>query len=240
MEFFDKSKPITSTIGLVFLVIFGPFIFVKVLLEHLLGRNDAVDYQRDDQTENFALALAHPISRSHFNQRQFFSENQPNTEVLDKLAPLLRDFLAISRHEPVEQIQKNLAERIGAEWYRIDVAAIRDADDPQGLLALACARVAFVVRCAGLLGWIDEDLQWRILHLNAERAKDCFASWKEFGDAYVIGRQQWVAQSRSEPLGQHTKPSEIEEWTRKWSHPWHKIKWPNRALQGETPIEIEA
>lgn len=45
------------------------------------------------------------------------------------------------------------------------------------------------------------DGAWRVLLLNAQRAQDCFECGEDFGYAFIIGRRQWVASFRADPLG---------------------------------------
>ena len=90
-------------------------------------------------------------------------------------------------------IARQLPDGLRQRWFTLDLQRLQAGDDPHAAMAFACARVAFHVRCAWLLGWVDEALHQQILHLNACRARDCFDSWQAFGQAYARGRSQWLA-----------------------------------------------
>lgn len=118
-----------------------------------------------------------------------------------------------------------------ASWFTLDLQRLQAGDDPHAAMAFACARVAFHVRCAWLLGWLDEALHQQILHLNACRARDCFDSWQAFGQAYARGRSQWLARGRADVLGRSVTPEEVQQWVADPRHPWHAMPWQPQAVR---------
>jgi LSD1 subclass zinc finger protein len=72
------------------------------------------------------------------------------------------------------------------------VRAYRQQIERQGLTAWDCGRLASVVGWGFHAGWSDENETWRILHGNAVRVQQTYGSWREFGDAYMMGRMWWA------------------------------------------------
>jgi hypothetical protein len=151
---------------------------------------------------NRALALAHPMA---FHAVAGGFANRPLLQLDDGLVQLLR--------------------LVKTRWFSQDLDQLTPVDQPRDAMAFACARTAFFVRSAALLGWIDPDLQWQVLMLNAARAKDCFHGWDDFAHAYVRGRNQWVDAGRSDALGQRIPDADLARWLKSGWHPWGKWRW---------------
>lgn len=183
-------------------------------------------YVLDDHW-NWTLALADPMA---FGRIKGGFTDAPMPQLADSLQqslrPALLHLLGLRSDVDDAQLRATLPARLQACWYRIGLDALRPDDTPRDALALACARVAFATRTAALLGWLDEATQWQILHHNAQRAADCFASWKDFGTAYARGRRQWVAHSRADSLGVAFTEEEVAQWVSNRDHPWHWLPWP--------------
>ncbi|MNH29438.1 hypothetical protein D3C79_896690 [compost metagenome] len=96
-------------------------------------------------------------------------------------------------------------------------------------MAFACARVAFLVRCGVLMHWLEPELAWRVLLLNAQRAQDCFDSWEDFGKAYKLGREQWVAAFRVDSLGEVFNEQHLHQLLTPGSGAWADIPWRTPA-----------
>lgn len=60
-------------------------------------------------------------------------------------------------------IHEQLPRLLKTTWFSRDLDQLTPADQPRDAMAFACARTAFFVRCAGLLGWVDEALHWEVL-----------------------------------------------------------------------------
>ena len=131
-----------------------------------------------------------------------------------------------------EQLRVELPKLLRTRWFSIDLEDTPPEDDPADALAFACGRVAFAVRLAGLLGWLDEDTQWQLLQQNAQRARDCFGSWTEFGCAWARGRRQWVARARADGLGFAFTEADVQAWAADRSHPWGYMAWGEAAAAG--------
>ena len=100
-----------------------------------------------------------------------------------------------------EEATQYIAEYYEATWFRADLHAMPETDDPRSAIAFACVRVAFFTRILMLMEWLDRDSAWRVLLLNAQRAQECFSGRKDFGRYYRAGRRQLTAQFRADPLG---------------------------------------
>ncbi|MFS4553046.1 DUF1266 domain-containing protein [Comamonas resistens] len=189
------------------------------------ARGDMISYQAGSPERNWALALAHPTAY-HAMQGGFACDLGGADEALAKqLRPMILHHLGLRTDLGEEQVRQQLPGALRQRWFTLDLQRLQRSDEPRAAMAFACARVAFFVRCARLLDWIDEAAQWQVLMLNAQRAQQCFGSWLEFGQAYAQGRAQWVAQGRSDVLGKVVSTEEVAAWVTEEQHPWHCMDW---------------
>ena len=196
------------------------------------ARGDMISYQAGSPERNWALALAHPTAY-HAMQGGFACDLGGADEALAKqLRPMILHHLGLRTDLGEEQVRQQLPGALRQRWFTLDLQRLQRSDEPRAAMAFACARVAFFVRCARLLDWIDEAAQWQVLMLNAQRAQQCFGSWLEFGQAYAQGRAQWVAQGRSDVLGKAFTTEEVAQWVTQEQHPWHAMSW-NLPLGGD-------
>ncbi|MGP1630655.1 MAG: DUF1266 domain-containing protein [Giesbergeria sp.] len=184
-----------------------------------------VDYRLTAE-RNRALALAHPMA---FQAMEGGFADRP-MKVLDDshvqlLRPLTLHHFGLRTDLSESAIHEQLPQLVKTRWFSQDLDQLIPGDQPRDAMAFACARAAFFVRSAALLGWIDESLQWKILQLNAGRAKDCFSDWQDFGRAYARGRNQWVGAGRSDALGQRISEPDLNKWLKSGWHPWKKWRW---------------
>lgn len=199
------------------------------------ARGDMISYQAGSPERNWALALAHPTAY-HAMQGGFASDLGGADEALAKqLRPMILHHLGLRTDLGEEQVRQQLPGALRQRWFTLDLQRLQRSDEPRAAMAFACARVAFFVRCARLLDWIDEAVQWQVLMLNAQRAQQCFGSWLEFGQAYAQGRAQWVAQGRSDVLGKVVSTEEVAAWVAEEQHPWHCMDW--KLPLDETEVE---
>jgi hypothetical protein len=141
----------------------------------------------------------------------------------------LLHYLELPPHTSDEEAIQDIAKRYEATWFRADLHAMSDADDPQAAIAFACVRVAFFTRILMLMDWIDRDSAWRVLLLNAQRAQECFSGWKDFGRKYLIGRRQWTASFRADPLGATFGDDELARLTGALQ-PWALMPWDSSII----------
>lgn len=216
--------------GLIGLWLFGKFILWllspwrrRYAARSKIGRVGDYGLTRE---RNRALALAHPMA---FHAVDGGFANRPVVRLGKELEQLLRPLtlhhfgLRTDLSESI--IHQQLPQLVQTRWFSQDLDQLIPADQPRDAIAFACARTAFFVRSAALLGWIDPELQWQVLMLNAARAKDCFVSWDDFAHAYVRGRKQWVDASRSDALGQRIADADLAKWLKSRWHPWGKWRW---------------
>jgi hypothetical protein len=128
-----------------------------------------------------------------------------------------------------EAVRSHFRATLEQQWYRLDLQALTANDEPRAAMAFACARVAFLVRCALLMRWIEPDLAWLVLLLNAQRAQDCFDSWEDFGTAYKSGREQWVAAFRVDSLGKAFPEQHLRQLLAPGSGAWADTSWHTPA-----------
>jgi hypothetical protein len=179
-----------------------------------------------DARQNRALALAHPIA--HARALAAFANPKaapPTPQQAQALRASLLHILGLRANAGDDAIRAALPELLRHQWFRIDLERLRADDDARAALAFASARLAFAVRSATLLGWLDPALQWEVLYQNAQRASDCFASWQEFGAALAHGRRQWIAGARADSLGVAFDDAQLARWLGSRGHPWRSMGW---------------
>ena len=175
---------------------------------------------------NRALALAHPMA---FHAVSGGFANRSMLALDDGLVQLLRPLtlhhFGLRTDLSESAIHQQLPRLVKTRWFSQDLDQLTPGDQPRDAMAFACARTAFFVRSAALLGWIDPDLQWEVVMLNAARARDCFNGWDDFAHAYVRGRNQWADAGRSDALGQRIHEADLARWLKSNWHPWGKWRW---------------
>lgn len=67
-----------------------------------------------------------------------------------------------------------------------------------GILAWDLGRAAFVCHLCLESGYIHKDEAWAFLMNNASIIQQSYASWQEYGTAYIIGRQFWGSEYEDE------------------------------------------
>lgn len=179
-----------------------------------------------DPRHNRILALAHPMA-FHRIEGGFANCDLPGAEdeLARQLRPLLLHFFALRGTLDDAGIRAALNQSIHSRWFRIDLDALHPEDDPRDAMAFACARVTFAVRAAAMLGWLDEETHWQILRQNAQRASDCFESWRDYGESWARGRRQWVSRARADSLGFAFDETLVARWVNSPHHPWGRMPW---------------
>jgi hypothetical protein len=186
-------------------------------------RNNAYALENE---QNWALALAHPAAMKRIKNGFADSVLPPFTESLTAiLRPALLHYFGLRVDSSDEVLREFFTKQLPAKWFTLDLKALHSEDDAKDIMAFACARLAFAVRCAACLTWLDQEMQWRILEFNAQRARECFSSWQEFGQACARGRRQWLSQSRSDSLGTNFSEDDVGQWLQDPHHPWCTIPW---------------
>lgn len=209
----------------VVLLIIRRDVFVRVLrwLIDAFEEQSALDFMENNPERMRLLALAHPVLKNH----SLYAEL--DTDLEDNIKELQQDLkiqLDINRAHTPEHIQRYFTAQAKTQWMRWDVDQLKPDDDWRDGMAFACARAALALRASHLLGWLDEDTQWQLLLFNAQRAQACFDSWQDFAQAWMRGRQQWIARSRMDLLGTTFNEEDIDHWLEQGDHhPWSHLNW---------------
>jgi len=194
-------------------------------------RGDVSSYSTGSEALNWALALAHPMAfhsiQGGFADSQLSGADEALTA---QLRPMVLHHLGMRTDLDDASIAGQLPDLLRQRWFMQDLQKPQPGDEPRAAMAFACARTAFYVRCAFMLGWLQEELQQQVLLLNASRAQQCFGSWQEFGTAYAQGRLQWLAQGRADMLGKAVSAEEVAQWVSQPEHPWHAMAWEQPLL----------
>jgi len=178
------------------------------------------------QRRQWGLMLAKPMVDAT-DMSGFFDPRcdsfQDNTKVFFR-APLLHQ-VALRSNATDEEVREHLDASLERQWFRFDLHGLSPTDDPRAAMAFACVRTAFFVRCAMLMKWIEPMTAWRVLLLNAQRAQDCFDGWEDFGQAFIVGRRQWVAAFRADSLGAVFNDASLGQLLMPNSGAWAGMPW---------------
>lgn len=216
--------------ALLFLLLLVPGYFAVRWLGQRLGNGVIGLHQRMQQrlhpVKTWALALAWPMA--HAQLEHGFEEDDSSLydpQALSDLRQGLLLQLGWDSATPEAELRARFARQAPQHWYRWDIEQLTPKDNWRDGLALACARTAFALRVAYLLGWLDNITQWQLLTLNAQRAQMCFDSWQDWASACARGRQQWIARSRTDDMGTPFGPDDIQTWLAQSGHPWRQLPW---------------
>lgn len=176
--------------------------------------------------KNQILALAHPLADARI-EGGFADHLHPHFS--DKLIKSLRvpvlHSLGFKTDMTDPQIKSQLSLLLLNKWLSVGLEKLSPDDDPKAAIAFACARICFLVRVVYIMGWIEDELQWKILKLNQYRAKDCFKSWLDYGEYLALGRQQWVSAAKSDSLGVSFTRAQVQLWVQDKNHIWSQLAW---------------
>ncbi|MEN5090089.1 DUF1266 domain-containing protein [Pseudomonas protegens] len=176
--------------------------------------------------KRWALSLAQPMVDAT-GMTGFFDPE--TTHFMDQAkaslrAPLLHQ-IGFRSNATNDEVREHLNSTLERQWFRVDLHDLNATDDPRAAMAFACVRSAFFVRCAMLMGWIDTESGWRIMLLNAQRAQDCFSDWEDFGRAFMLGRNQWIAAFRADSLGEVFNEASLSRLLMPGSGIWAGVAW---------------
>jgi len=133
-----------------------------------------------------------------------------------RLRPLLLHWLGLRTDLGAAQIAEQVPDILRRHWFTLDLQHLSADTDPHAALAFACLRVAFHLRAAYLLGWLDEALYTTLSDLNARRIRECFDDWPAFSRACTEGGAHWQSRGRTDILGDHLSPDHLWPWL------WHE------------------
>ncbi|MDR1888554.1 MAG: DUF1266 domain-containing protein [Zoogloeaceae bacterium] len=192
--------------------------------------------------KQWALALAQPMVEAAGVEGFFEVTTDGLTkETRARLRTAFLHYMEFRANASDEEIRQRLKATLETAWFRADLRNLQPTDDPAAALAFACVRMAFFVRNATLLGWIDATTAWRVLLLNAQRAQDCFTGWAHFARAYCAGRQQWISAYRADLLGGNFTRTDVQRYRDTPASLWFNLPWPGQpafSLERRSPHSI--
>ncbi|AQT11438.1 DUF1266 domain-containing protein [Pseudomonas protegens] len=185
--------------------------------------------------KRWALTLAQPMVDAT-GMTGFYDPD--TTHFMDQAKSTLRASLlhqiGFRSNATDDEICAHLNGTLERQWFRIDLHGLNPSDDPRAAMAFACVRSAFFVRCAMLMSWLEPETGWRIMLLNAQRAQDCFNDWEDFGKAFMLGRQQWIAAFRADSLGTSFNEAKLSQLLAPGSGVWASVDW--KGLPALCPV----
>ncbi|MGN6231745.1 MAG: DUF1266 domain-containing protein [Trinickia sp.] len=184
----------------------------------------------------WALALAQPFAvATRFGTFHVSADLVMTDAMRARFRPQLLHQMGLRIDASGDDARAHLARTLEAQWFRADLHELLPTDDPRAALAFACARTAFLARMTMLMGWLEPQVAWRVLLLNAQRAQDCFASWEDYGRSFIVGRRQWVAAFRADPFGAAFDEKTLAEWLSSRKRGWRSLPWPGLAAFSPEP-----
>jgi hypothetical protein len=188
--------------------------------------------------KHWSLLLAKPMADA-MEIEGFYSPsfNQFTEQAQTTLRPVLLHQAGLRSSLNDEEVRAHFSATFEQQWYSLDLQALTTEDEPRAALAFACVRVAFLVRCALLMRWLEPELAWRVLLLNAQRAQDCFESWADLGNAYKLGRAQWVETFRVDSLGKAFQEQQLQQLLASGSGAWAVTHWHRQGALDPGPAE---
>jgi len=129
-----------------------------------------------------------------------------------RLRPLVLHWLGLRTDLGAAQIAEQVPGVLRQRWFTLDLQHLSGDTDPYAALAFAGLRVAFYLRAAHLLGWLDEALYTTLTDLNARRVRECFADWPAFSRACLEGGAHWQSRGRTDIFGDHLHPDQLWPW----------------------------
>ncbi|NTF46335.1 DUF1266 domain-containing protein [Rhizobium rhizogenes] len=191
-----------------------------------------------DTYRKWALAMTEPLFHRHAvtGMTRGLRLSAPSA-VPQRQQSLIRTELGLDQGRDEEVVA-----RFRQEFFRVPEFELLGAS-ARGQKGLACQllaahamRQSYILRLLAAWGLIDETLGWALLFLNAQRVRDCFLGWEEFGLAAARGRATRAAWLSREPHhGQGTRPSKAteNEWQDFHTSPeyiWKRLEWSSFDL----------
>ena len=111
-----------------------------------------------------------------------------------------------------------------SEYIKFQLVKNYDKNLPQaGVLAWDYGRYVFLCRCGVLIDLISEEEAWKLMLKPAKLAQKAYSSWREYGLAYIAGRQTWLANISSESAEEQLE--KIKSLIMDKNSPWNILDW---------------
>jgi hypothetical protein len=111
-----------------------------------------------------------------------------------------------------------------SKYVQSQLVKVYDKSLPQaGVLGWDYGRYIFLCRCAAATDLISEEEAWNLMLKAAKLAKKAYSSWREYGLAYIAGRQTWLSNISSDSAEDQLariKPLIIDK-----NSPWNILDW---------------
>lgn len=92
---------------------------------------------------------------------------------------------------------------------------------PKTVIAWDLVRAVNVARWAFLCGYMAESEMWRIAQTVADKAKETFASWEEYGSSFAVGRGVWRGDTEDYETADEVVSTLLEDE----ASPWTQTEW---------------
>jgi len=192
----------------IFIIVLSVYWIIRLILRHRL-RSAA----RADSTGDIVPPPSPGHSVPELAQHLTAPDAPPLNEAqATRLRPLVLHWLGLRTDLAPAQATEQTPGLLKRRWFMLDLQHLTGESDPRAVLAFACLRVAFYLRAAWHLGWIDLPLYTTLTGLNARRVRDCFPDWPSFTHACAQGSAHWQARGRTDVFGEHLGPDHLWAW----------------------------
>lgn len=132
---------------------------------------------------------------------------------------LISTLSEVAQNDYIENLYKKSSEYVQSQLVKIYNKSLPQA----GVLAWDYGRYVFLCRCAAATNLISEEEAWELMLKVAKLAQKAYSSWREYGLAYIAGRQTWltnISSDSAEDQLERIKPLIIDK-----NSPWNILDW---------------
>lgn len=147
-------------------------------IKEIVSGSHKLDLNNDDEVNNVITGIGKNIM-----MKTLIDEGLSDEEITDMFQIICNNaFSYIS----------NLLDKETTDFL-IEENIIKDKSDfsKKSILAWDMGRLVLVTRCCYDVGYISEEEAWHYIEKAHSNSQKLYSNWKEFADAYVIGRATW-------------------------------------------------
>lgn len=179
-------------------------------------------------------AILTEMNKGHHDEIGMWGENQHTRPWCTNT---LRDFYGVEDKDTFDEMTTWLATEGHSKEARETVAALgpnplqdspkqsiarfkREPIQRQGLLAWDVGRLVAVLGWGKWAGYVEEDQAWAMMITAAKKVQQTYGSWREYADAYMMGRLYWSGGARHEGTD-----AAYNNLLANPNSPWNRLPW---------------
>ena len=189
---------------------------MKYARKRLKKEWDIQDQEDFDEVQDWLITEGH---RTEFLELIHRIMNSSQSEIQDYIAEVNRGEHAMSTKTEMAE------ERARVEMIEEDGSKLKN----QGFMAWDQLRYMENCGLGYLAGYLDEETAWENLNSVAKALQSRYDSWKDMGEAYLMGREFWSAIDYSKKGRMYEKT--LNRLLSDKRSPWNQIKWDMPLLK---------